>query len=155
MAAKTNLKRKTGRVAAGSWLALLAMTTLGDGAGTLRAEVKATAARSGPLRLVVQSYEGAGRTLPGPDSRPVASVQREVTAAELRRGVQVDLVGMLSHSADSLTAKPTVVAWIEAGHPDLEFDGLKARPQPGSMYGVVRQAADGADVSIQLDRVLV
>jgi hypothetical protein len=47
------------------------------------------------------------------------------------------------------------VAWIEAGHPDLEFDGRQARPQPGSMYGVARRAANQDSVQIRLDRVAV
>jgi hypothetical protein len=46
-----------------------------------------------------------------------------------------------------------VVAWIEAGDPDLEFDGRTARPQPGSMYGSVRRAMNQDAVHISLDRV--
>ena len=153
MAARPAATRTSRRAAAGSWLALLALTTLGDGADTLRAEVKATAVRPGPFRLVVQSYDGSGRALPGPDSRPVASTQRAVTADELRRGVQVDLVEMRADLTEAEAAKPMVVAWIEAGHPDLEFDGLTARPRPGSMYGLVRKSAGTSEVHIELDRV--
>ena len=109
--------------------------------------------RSGPYRLVVQSYDGTGRALPGRESRPVASTQRAVTADELRRGVHVDLVAMRADATESEGAKPMVVAWIEAGHPDLEFDGLTARPGPGSMYGLVRKVAGTSAVHIELDRV--
>src|SRR5271166_3408664 len=79
--------------AAGSWLALLAATTLGDAADTVRAEVRADGlSHGGRYRLVVQSYELSHGAVPGPTSRPVGSTQRAVTADELREGVQVDLL---------------------------------------------------------------
>ena len=126
---------------AGSWMALLAATTLGDGADTLRAEVKGIGlADSGSYRLVVQSYEEATRALPSPRVRPVASFQRAVTADELRRGVAVSLVQLRAVSADDADESPMVVAWVESGDPDLEFDGLTARPSRGSVYGVAKRA---------------
>src|ERR1700679_1892351 len=78
--------------AAGSWLALLAMTTLGDGADTLHAEVRAQGLREGAYRLVVQSYDATHGGVPGRDERPVGSTQRAVTADELRSGVHVNLL---------------------------------------------------------------
>jgi hypothetical protein len=139
-------------VAAGSWLALLAATTIGAGADTLRAEVKADGLREGaPYRLVVQTYDAARGSLPDRDARPVASAQRAVTAAELRAGVQVNLLelrGDLEGTGD----RPVVVAWVEAGQPDLEFDGRTARPRPGSVYGTVRRADRRDFVQISLNR---
>jgi hypothetical protein len=44
-----------------------------------------------------------------------------------------------------------VVAWIEAGKPDLEFDGRTARPLPGSVSGHARRGS-GASVQIRLSR---
>ncbi len=146
---KTPHLRSARTAAAGSWLALLAATTLGDAADTLRAEVKAAGlAGAGTYRLVVQSYDATGH-----DARPVGSVQRAVSAEELRHGVNVNLVGLrqaaqLQEQAQS----PMVVAWIEAGEPDLEFDGRKARPSPGSVYGVVKRGSTQGVVQISLDR---
>jgi hypothetical protein len=135
---------------AGSWLALLAAATLGDGAGTVHAEIRANGLRDGAYRLVVQSYDRAEGGLPGPSSRPVGSLQRAVTGAELREGIHVNLVE-LREGAGNRGPRPMVVAWIEAGEPDLEFDGLTARPQPGSIYGAAKRSAEG--VQIRLDRV--
>jgi hypothetical protein len=135
--------------AAGSWLALLAMTTLGDAAGTLRAEVRAAGLSGGGVyRLVVQSYDATGR-----DARPVGSVQRSVSAEELRHGVNVNLLELRQAVAPAPQIEnPLVVAWIEAGEPDLEFDGRNARPSPGSVYGVVKRAAAQGVVQISLDK---
>jgi hypothetical protein len=135
--------------AAGSWLALLAMTTLGDAAGTLRAEVRASGLSGGGVyRLVVQSYDATGR-----DARPVGSVQRSVSADELRHGVNVNLLELREATATGTEIQsPLVVAWIEAGEPDLEFDGRNARPSPGSVYGVVKRGATQGVVQISLDR---
>jgi hypothetical protein len=147
--------RSARSVAAGSWLALLAATTLGDAADTLRAEVKADGLSAGAVyRLVVQSYDGAHRLVPASDARPVGSLQRAVTADELRNGVHVNLV-QLRHSASGAQGQsPVVVAWIEAGEPDLEFDGRTARPRPGSVFGVVRRGVGQDVVHISLDRTI-
>jgi hypothetical protein len=131
---------------AGSWLALLAAATLGDGASTVHAEVRADGVRDGAYRLVVQSYDRAGA------ARPVGSLQRAVTADELRNGVHVNLVELRGSQASSHAPNPVIVAWIEAGEPNLEFEGLTARPQPGSSYGVASRPA-GQDVArISLNR---
>jgi hypothetical protein len=141
--------RKARTAAAGSWLALLAATTLGDAAGTLRAEVRAGADAlrdGGNYRLVVQSFDAPGR-----DARPVGSMQRSVTADELRNGVQVSLLELRQVAATA--QNPRVVAWIESGNPDLEFDGRMARPSPGSAYGVVKRGAAAQGVlQISLNR---
>lgn len=153
------VRRRTPRsgtrsAAAGSWLALLAATTLGDGAGTVHAEVRADGLRDGAYRLVVQSYDAAGGSVPGRDARPVGSAQRAVTADELREGVRVNLLELRERAAEGGAASPMVVAWIEAGEPDLEFDGRTARPQPGSVYGIARRGVHRDGVRISLDRTL-
>src|SRR5579883_2752574 len=92
-ARKPTTPAKPRSVAAGSWLALLAATTIGAGADTLRAEIKADGLRDGaPYRLVVQTYDAGRGSLPARYARPVGSAQRAVTAAELRAGVLVNLV---------------------------------------------------------------
>jgi hypothetical protein len=146
-------KRKTvqrlGPAAAGSWLALLAASTLGGAADTLRAEVRADGLRDGAYRLVVQSYDAAlGEVVPGRDLRPVGSLQRAVTADELREGVRVDLLELRERSNESGADHPVVVAWIEAGQPDLEFDARRARPQPGSVYGVAKRGLGAVQISL-------
>ena len=148
MAAKQGAKgsRRRAAVTAGSWLALLAAATLGDGASTVHAEVRADSVREGAYRLVVQSYDRAGA------ARPIGSLQRTVTADELRNGVHVNLVELRGSQASASAAKPVIVAWIEAGGPDLEFGGLTARPQPGSSYGVASRPAQQDVARISLNR---
>jgi hypothetical protein len=152
---KRALRHGTRSATAGSWLALLVATTLGDGAGTVHAEVRADGLREGAYRLVVQSYDASDGGVPGRDARPVGSVQRAVTADELREGVRVNLLELRERAAASTSEEaPMVVAWIEPGEPDLEFDGRTARPQPGSVYGIVRRDARRDAVRISLDRTL-
>jgi hypothetical protein len=142
-AAKSSRRRAA--ATAGSWLALLAAATLGDGASTVHAEVRADGVRDGAYRLVVQSYDRAGA------ARPVGSIQRAVTADELRNGVHVNLVELRGAQA-SAARDPVIVAWIEAGEPNLEFDGRTARPQPGSTYGVASRPSRQDVARISLDR---
>lgn len=150
---KKNVSRARS-AAAGSWLALLAATTLGDGADTLRAEVKAEVGE-GDYRLVVQSYDATNGSLPGREARPVGSVQRAVTADELREGVRVNLLELRNAKpTESTRERPMVVAWIEEGAPNLEFDGRTARPVAGSVYGVVARDARRDGVRISLNRRL-
>jgi len=151
---KLTFPRSSRSAAAGSWLALLAATTLGDGADTLHAEVRANGLRAGAYRLVVQSYDASHGKVPGPDARPVGSVQRAVTADELRDGVHVNLLELRQAAATSPSDHPMVVAWIEAGQPDLEYDGRTARPRPGSTYGVAKRDARTDAVQISLNRKL-
>jgi hypothetical protein len=156
MATRTHIPSRTARsAAAGSWIALLAATTLGDAAGTLHAEVRANGlASGGAYRLVVQSYDASHGRVPGRDARPVGSVQRAVTADELRDGVHIDLLELREGAAGQVPGGPVVVAWVEAGDPDLEFDGRTARPAPGSVYGVTKRTADQGVVHISLNRTL-
>jgi hypothetical protein len=146
--------KRTRSVAAGSWLALLAATTLGDGADTLHAEVRANGLRDGAYRLVVQSYDASDGRVPGHDARPVGSLQRAVTADELRHGVHVNLLELRESAAGSTSERPMVVAWIEAGEPNLEFDGRTARPRPGNVYGVARREGRHDAIQISLNRKL-
>jgi hypothetical protein len=102
----------------------------------------------GTYRLVVQSYDATGR-----DARPVGSAQRAVSADELRHGVNVSLLELrVGSGVVENVQSPMVVAWIEAGEPDLEFDGRTARPSPGSVYGVVSRESTQGVVQISLDR---
>jgi hypothetical protein len=137
-------------------MALLAATTLGVDAGdTFRAEVSTDEdlVESRDYRLVVQSYDAASGEVPGDRARPLGSMQRAVTGAELRKGVSVSLVELRRAQAPEMTGKdPMVVAWVEAGKPDLEFDGRMARPRPGSTYGLVKRSARQGHVQVRLNR---
>ena len=139
--------------AAGSWLAIVAATTLGDAAETVRAEIRADGALDGTYRLVVQSYESAASDRPGRYQRPTGSTQRVVTAAELRDGVHVGMLAFRGPVSGGVRG-PTVLAWIETGEPDLEFDGRMARPGPGSMYGLARRAVGEDLVQVSLNRIV-
>jgi hypothetical protein len=142
--------------AAGSWLALLAATTLGDAANTLRAEVRANVGPSdgAMYRLVIQSYDKSDGAVPGRHARPVGSMQRSVTAEELRQGVHVNLLELRDALPPGTGAEnPLVVAWIDTGASDLEFDARRARPGRGSVYGVASRDARQDAVQIRLDRV--
>lgn len=144
---------------AGGWLALLASTTLeGDDAVTVCATVRTDEGLSDhrEYRLVVQSYDSRDGEVPAKNARPIGSIQRGVTPAELRRGVRVSFVELRPKSRGCAAAEhdelPVVVAWIERGKPDLEFDARQARPQPGSVMGVAQARRGGRDVEIALTR---
>jgi hypothetical protein len=121
-----------------SWMALLAATTIGLGhLDRVRAEVSADSGSlgsAGRYRLVVQSYAPdsvrAGM-LPGARQKPLASAQRSVTAEELSRGVAVDVLRV----GEAAGPTPVIVAWIEQGEADLEFDGAEARPSQTALFG--------------------
>jgi hypothetical protein len=140
--------------AGASWMALLAATSLGAvSVERMRAEVSAQnlgAATSAGYRLIVQSYAresvGTGQ-LPGLNHRPLASAQRAVTAEELAQGVAVDVLQI-----DQLKAgehSPIIVAWVEHGAPDLEFDALRARPTRDAVYGVAQTSAGSAQIVLR------
>jgi hypothetical protein len=122
-----------------SWMALLAATTIGLGhLDRVRAEVSAEKVDLGVAgsryRLVVQSYARdsvALGMLPSIRQKPLASAQRSVTAEELSRGVAIDVLRV----GESLDASQVIVAWIEQGEADLEFDGAEARPSESAWYG--------------------
>lgn len=144
-----------------SWAALVAATTLGIGRfARVRAEVS-TAHRvrsekedegEGALRLIVQSYApdsvGADQR-PGAFARPLGSAQRAVTADELRHGVFVDVVQL---GAEAQSRRPVIVAWVEAGAPDLEFDALQARPAANAFYGAADPSLENGAARVVLRR---
>jgi len=129
---------------AASWTALLADTAGGlSGLGRHRVRVRQPVSAAGAhlrsataegLRLVVQSYRErdvkAGRPLAY--ARPLSSAQRAVSADQLRFGVQLDLVHFEDHEEDVV-----VIAWAEEGEPDLDFDGLEARPPRSARWAAV------------------
>jgi hypothetical protein len=129
-----------------SWMALVAATTMGLGhLDRVRAEVSADTVKlgvgSGRYRLVVQSYPResvSGGSVPSARQKPLASAQRSVTAEELSRGVAVDVLRV----GEELDPSQVIVAWIEQGEADLEFDGAEARPGAHSLYG----ASESRDV---------
>jgi hypothetical protein len=154
-------------------MGILAATTLGvSGASTVRAQVRADMAllEGRPYRLVVQSYDpSVGGKVPSDRARPLASMQRAVTAAEMKRGVKVDLLELrqgdgsgdgespaprrglgVDDAARGDLAKALVLAWVEEGRADLEYDGRRARPLPGSYVGAVRREANQGSVSISV-----
>jgi hypothetical protein len=129
-------------------MALLAATTLGAGQfGHVKAQIATDSSfqgtEDGRYRLIVQSYAAENvkeGNLPEDFARPIGSSQRAVTARELRDGVAVDLVEVGETSSDRV-----LIAWVEQGAPDLDFDAREARPTPGSRYGTALPA-DGTRV---------
>jgi hypothetical protein len=142
----------------GSWTALVAATTLGLSADALRTEIRADGLDGGrTYRLVVQSYYPAPGQPARRYSRPAGSAQRAVTAEELSRGVHVSLLEMQA-PRDGVRVQdrdPLILAWIEAGEPDLEFDGRNARPRPGSVYGVVKRQGHDGVVLVSLTKKVI
>ena len=138
-----------------SWMALVAAATLGiRSVEHLRAAVRTDTAElakdgAGGYRLIVQSYarDNVVDGVPQRHARPLGSAQREVTAAELARGVDVDVVG-LGESADG---SRVVVAWVERGSADLDFDARRARPGRDAFVGVA-SAEVGVNASVVLQR---
>jgi len=130
---------KASALAPSSWIALLAATSLGlSNVHCVRTTI---ASRSiapdllhGACRLIVQSYApgavAADQIAAG--ARPLASAQRSITSEELRQGVQIDLLHV---DGEARAEEAHVVAWVEQGEPDLEFDARTARPGAGSMFG--------------------
>jgi hypothetical protein len=131
-----------------SWMALVAATTIGLGhLDRVRAEVSADTAQlgvgSGRYRLVVQSYARESVTvgsLPSSRQKPLASAQRSVTAEELSRGVAIDVLRV----GEELDPSQIIVAWIEQGEADLEFDGAEARPSAQALYGASESRSLGS-----------
>ncbi|MBN2192577.1 MAG: hypothetical protein JW751_07145 [Polyangiaceae bacterium] len=136
----------------GSWAALVAATTLGLGAAQpVRTEIKADPSlAAGAYRLVVHSYrensvvEGG---LPGAGARPIGAVQREVTAEELQRGVNVAVLELERTEGGTI-----IVAWVERGVPDLEFGGFRARPGRDAYLGTARSSAAVERAAVVLRR---
>jgi len=144
-----------GSAAAGaSWMALLAATSLGAvSVERMRAEVSAhdlAAATAAGYRLIVQSYSPdsvRADRLPGAGQRPLASAQRAVTAEELAAGVAVDVLQIDQTRVGERA--PVIVAWVEHGAPDLEFDALRARPARGAVYGIAQSSEGSAQIVLR------
>jgi hypothetical protein len=138
-----------------SWLALVAATSLGiPHAETVRAEIKLppeALESGGRYRLIVQSYDTLGRKSLIPSGRPRASTQRTVTPADLVHGVRIDLIELGGEQASPSGRR--VIAWVEPGEADLEFDARRAKPMPGSFYGVAPSGNESREsIEIVLDR---
>jgi hypothetical protein len=120
---------------------------VGDGLGAGGPEAEGLWAT---YRLVVQSYTRASlgeAHRPSGRAKPLGSLQRTITADELVRGVNVNLLHLgPGHGEEA----PVVVAWVEPGAPDLEFDGLRARPSPDALYGAAAAGQErGATVVLK------
>ena len=118
-------------------MSLLAAATLGvSGVDHLRARISAgDHVGDGDLRLIVQAYsrdQVASGALPERDVQPLASLQRSITAEELREGINVSF---LQFPTEDARGESVVVAWVERGAPDLDLDALEARPEKGAYYG--------------------
>jgi len=138
-----------------SWLALVAATSLGIArAETVRTEIKLPPEAfesGGRYRLIVQSYDTLGRPSLIPSGRPRASTQRTVTRADLVGGVRIDLVELGNEEVSRVERR--VIAWVEPGEADLEFDARRAKPTLGSFYGVAPPGNETSEsVEIVLDR---
>jgi len=154
---KPNRPGSKRRAVAGSasWLALVAATSLGiPHAETVRAEIKLppeALESGGRYRLIVQSYDALGRASIIPAGRPRASTQRTITSADLVDGVRIDLIELGDESTSA--SERRVIAWVEPGEADLEFDARRAKPMPGSFFGVAPSANETSEsVEIVLDR---
>lgn len=136
-ARKTPAQRAGETVARGaSWMSLLAAATLGiTNVDQLRAHISSgDHVGEGDLRLIVQAYDKHAlddSSLPQRGALPLASSQRSITAEELKRGIDVSFLQFPEEG----TNEPVVVAWVERGAPDLEFDALEARPTQSAYYG--------------------
>jgi hypothetical protein len=138
-----------------SWLALVAATSLGiPHAETVRAEIKLppeALESGGRYRLIVQSYDTLGRASLIPSGRPRGSTQRTITPADLVDGVRINLIELGDEEASR--SQRRVIAWVEPGEANLEFDARRAKPMPGSFYGVAPSGDETNDsVEIVLDR---
>jgi hypothetical protein len=105
---------------------------------------------AGSWRLIVQTYapdDVGADGLPSPRARPLASTQRSATGAELERGMQVDVV----HLGEASNDGTVLVAWLERGQPDLEYDGRTARPNR-AVYTAVAQTDHGSTPRLVLRR---
>jgi len=141
---------------AASWLALLTATTLTSRSDVVRAEVRATRGfdavpEDQPHRLVVQVYPRravVGGRVQG-WARPSASAQRAITRDELAAGIPVHLVDFGRLSVDTHD-QSVVVAWVEGGAPDLDLDGIDARPRSGAPWAVAPLRPGTRDVKLRL-----
>jgi hypothetical protein len=138
-AARKSPAQRVGATAArgASWMSLLAAATLGvSGVDHLRARISSgDHVGEGDLRLIVQSYSRAnldGRDLPQQHAQPLASIQRSITAEELREGIDVSFLQL---PTEGERGESVLVAWVERGVANLDMDALEARPDQGAYYG--------------------
>lgn len=123
-----------------SWTSLVATTSGLDAMGRLRIVVRAQSVGLEQGRLVVQAFAKAES-----QARPLAAAQRAVSREELMRGVEVTL-----HPTQSdADVSHHVLAWIEPGEPDLEYDGLRAVPTTPVSLGRVRATWNRAEVELR------
>lgn len=147
-------------------MALVAATTVGVAElQRFRAEVSVggqdfTAGGRREYRLVVHSYaaDSVVDGVPLEHARPLASAQRSVTASELAQGIGVDVLGIGAEggAADDGAAEEgvarVIVAWVEPGEADLEFDARRARPSREAYIGVARTQGERAEARLVLSR---
>lgn len=126
-------------VQSASWMSLLALSLGVASSRTTSTEIRGEAPSGrGPMWLVVQEYEAdAEGNLPR-RARARTFTQRKITPAELRKGVQVELVDL---SDKRTPGDRVVVAWVERGEVGTSFDGRTAKPAPGSVVGKSRAGA--------------
>jgi hypothetical protein len=103
-----------------SWTALVAETAGLGAVSVLEVRVRAAVAVPDGYRLVVQEYSQD----PNQSAVPLASAQRDVSGAELGGGMSLQIF----RNDNTASAQTYVVAWLEPGRADLEFDGLRAAP---------------------------
>jgi hypothetical protein len=73
-----------------------------------------------------------------------------VTPADLVDGLRIDLIELGEEDA---RGERRVIAWVEPGEANLEFDARRAKPTPGSLYGVAPSSNETSEsVEIVLDR---
>jgi hypothetical protein len=135
---------------AASWTSLAATTVGLDDFGRLRVGISARVEAGEAWRLVVQAYSTDAEFvggLPSRHARPLAAAQRATSAEELKRGVMVGVV--LSSKRYTWADGVRVVAWLEPGAPDLDFDGLCARPAGAVYVGACGVSSDRADLVLE------
>ncbi len=157
---RRSLRKCRSRVTAAasvSWMALVAATSLGVAhVEHLRAHVtgdsESKVRSSDALRLIVQAYlasDLAPNGVPLEHARPSASAQRAVTQQELAEGVSVDLVALMDEQWND---QQVVIAWVEEGEANLDFDALAARPSEGVEFGAAR-VVDRAQIQLSAVRL--
>jgi hypothetical protein len=123
-----------------SWTSLVA-TTLGlDVFGRLRVVVRAKSVGLEQGRLVVQAFSRADN-----HARPLAAAQRAVSREQLMHGVEITL----HPDQHDVESAHHVLAWIEPGEPDLEYDGLRAVPKAPVSLGRVSARRNRAEVELR------
>ena len=146
----------TKRSAAGaaSWLALVAATSLGIAhAETVRAEIRLprqALQHRRRYRLIVQSYDSLRATQRHSRLGPTPGLCAAVGHARRSRRWGSHRPHLARR--EEQPAEPeqgVVVAWVEPGEANLEFDARRARPTADSFYGVA--SSNGAEQRLGRD----